>query len=87
VKTSTGYGTGGATAEDLKLMRDVSPAHVRLKAAGGIRTLDAALSMAQLGCERIGASKTAEILDELNARLGNRPIGFGSVSRGTGDSY
>jgi deoxyribose-phosphate aldolase len=69
VKTSTGYGTGGATPEDLILMRRVSPPWVKLKAAGGIRTLDAAIAMAELGCDRIGASKTAEILDELNARL------------------
>lgn len=87
VKTSTGYGTGGATAEDLKLMRDVAPPHVKLKAAGGIRSLDSAIAMAQLGCDRIGASKTAEILDELNVRLGNRPIASAPVSRGTGDAY
>ena len=69
VKTSTGYGTGGATHEDLILMRKHSPAHVKLKAAGGIRTLDAAIAVTELGCDRIGASKTAEILDELSARL------------------
>ena len=87
VKTSTGYGTGGATSEDLKLMRDVAPPHVKLKAAGGIRTLDSAITVAQLGCDRIGASKTAEILDELNARLGNPRIVHHAVSRGTRDSY
>lgn len=70
VKTSTGYGTGGATHDDLILMRKHSPAHVKLKAAGGIRTLDAAIAVAELGCDRIGASKTAEILDELTARIG-----------------
>ncbi|MDR3633460.1 MAG: deoxyribose-phosphate aldolase [Isosphaeraceae bacterium] len=69
VKTSTGYGTGGATHEDLILMRKHSPAHVKLKAAGGIRTLDAAIAVTELGCDRIGASKTAEILDDLRARL------------------
>lgn len=70
VKTSTGYGSGGATHEDLVLMRAHSPSHVKLKAAGGIRTLDAAIAAAELGCDRIGASKTAEILDELSTRLG-----------------
>lgn len=70
VKTSTGYGTGGATIDDLKLMRESSPPHVRLKAAGGVRTLDRCIEVADLGCDRIGASKTAEILDELKARLG-----------------
>jgi deoxyribose-phosphate aldolase len=69
VKTSTGYGTGGATPEDLILMRKASPPWVKLKAAGGIRTLDAAIAVAELGCDRIGASKTAEILDELSTRL------------------
>lgn len=69
VKTSTGYGTGGATHEDLKLMRRAAPPPLKLKAAGGIRTLDAAIAVAELGCDRIGASKTAEILDELTARL------------------
>jgi deoxyribose-phosphate aldolase len=69
VKTSTGYGSGGSTDADLILMRRESPPHVKLKAAGGIRTLDAAIACARLGCDRIGASKTAEILDDLTARL------------------
>jgi deoxyribose-phosphate aldolase len=69
VKTSTGYGTGGATHADLTLMRQASPPWVKLKAAGGVRTLTEAIAVAELGCDRIGASKTAEILDELNARL------------------
>ena len=69
VKTSTGYGSGGATHEDLILMRTAAPPHVKLKAAGGIRTLDAAIAAVELGCDRIGASKTAEILDELKRRL------------------
>jgi deoxyribose-phosphate aldolase len=69
VKTSTGYGTGGSTDADLILMRRESPPRVKLKAAGGIRTLDAAIACARLGCDRIGASKTAEILDDLTARL------------------
>ena len=70
VKTSTGYGTGGATHEDLVLMRKFSPPHVKLKAAGGVRTLDQAIAAVELGCDRFGASKTAEILDELRSRLG-----------------
>ena len=70
VKTSTGYGTGGATMDDLRLMRRSSPPHVKLKAAGGIRTLDAMIEAAEVGCDRIGASRTAEILDELKIRLG-----------------
>ena len=69
VKTSTGYGSSGATPSDLRLMRKAAPARVKLKAAGGIRTLDAAIEAAELGCDRIGASRTGEMLDELNARL------------------
>ena len=69
VKTSTGYGTGGATEADLILMRREAPAHVKLKAAGGVRTLDGMIACARIGCDRIGASRTAEILDELKARL------------------
>lgn len=69
VKTSTGYGPGGATIEDLKLMRAHSPEHVAVKAAGGIRTLDALLEVRALGVNRVGASKTAEILDEALKRI------------------
>jgi deoxyribose-phosphate aldolase len=69
VKTSTGYGSGGATLEDLSLMKKHSPPPMKLKAAGGIRSLDAMIAVAELGCQRIGASKTAEILDELKGRL------------------
>jgi|SRR5579875_2199291 len=69
VKTSTGYGTGGATIEDLKLMRQYSPAHVQLKAAGGIRTLDALLEVRAIGVTRVGASHTADILNECRRRL------------------
>jgi len=70
VKTSTGYGTGGATHDDLTLMRKASPPQVKLKAAGGVRTLDQAIEVVELGCDRFGASKTVEILDELKKRLG-----------------
>jgi deoxyribose-phosphate aldolase len=69
VKTSTGYGTGGATDEDLILMRKHSPAYVQVKAAGGVRTLDRLLEVRRLGVTRSGATRTAEILDELRARL------------------
>ncbi len=69
VKTSTGYGSGGATLDDLKLMRRHSPPHVQVKAAGGVRTLDALLEVRALGVTRVGASRTAEILDECRRRL------------------
>ena len=70
VKTSTGYGTGGATMEDLKLMREHSPAAVQVKAAGGVRDLDKLLEVRALGVTRVGASRTADILDECKRRLG-----------------
>jgi deoxyribose-phosphate aldolase len=70
VKTSTGYGTGGATVEDLRLMRKHAPAWVKVKAAGGVRTLDQLLEVRAAGAERSGATKTAEMLDECRRRLG-----------------
>ena len=71
VKTSTGFGTGGATIEDLKLMRAHSPARVQVKAAGGVRDLDKVLEVRALGVTRVGASRTAEILNECKRRLGS----------------
>ena len=70
VKTSTGYGTGGATHADLKLMREHSPAAVQVKAAGGVRTLDALLEVRAIGVTRVGASRTRDILDDCKKRLG-----------------
>ena len=69
VKTSTGYGTGGATLEDLKLMRKHSPENVQVKAAGGVRDLDKLLEVRALGVTRIGASRTAEMLNDCRKRL------------------
>ncbi len=69
VKTSTGYGTGGATMADLALMRKHAPAAVQVKAAGGVRDLDTLLEVRKLGVSRVGASRTAEILDACRARL------------------
>ncbi len=65
VKTSTGYGTGGAEDKDLKIMKKYSNPEIQLKAAGGIRNLKRALEVKKLGCTRIGATATKEILDEL----------------------
>jgi deoxyribose-phosphate aldolase len=84
VKTSTGYGTGGATHADLILMRKATPPHVKLKAAGGVRDLDGAIAVIELGCDRIGASRTAEILDTLKARLAGQPEANRAVPRETG---
>ncbi len=68
VKTSTGFGTGGATVEDVRLMRDHAPPHVQVKAAGGIRTLDMALTLREAGATRLGCSRTAEVLEEWRRR-------------------
>jgi len=70
VKTSTGYGSGGATIEDLTLMRLHSPSHVQVKAAGGVRTLDQLLEVRAVGVTRAGATRTVEILEECKKRLG-----------------
>ena len=69
VKTSTGYAPSGATLDDLRLMRQHSPAHVQVKAAGGVRDLDTLLAVRALGATRCGASRTKEILDEARRRL------------------
>ena len=69
VKTSTGFGTAGATLEDLRLMRAHSPAHVQVKASGGVRELDFVLQAREIGVTRCGSSRTAEILDECKRRL------------------
>ena len=74
VKTSTGYGTGGATLEDLALMRKHSPPHVQVKAAGGIRDIDMLLKVREVGVTRCGASRTKEMLDEWRRRLNLPPI-------------
>jgi len=74
VKTSTGYGTGGATHDDLKLMRQHSPEFVQVKAAGGVRDFDGLLAVRHLGVTRCGASRTSDMLDECRRRLGLHPI-------------
>lgn len=68
VKTSTGFGTGGATIDDLKLMRATCSKNVKVKAAGGVRTLDAALEVRSAGATRFGATATAAIVDEAKMR-------------------
>jgi len=73
VKTSTGYGTGGATMEDLMLMRKHTPPHIQVKSAGGIRDLDALLRVRAIGVTRSGATRTASMLDECRNRLGLPP--------------
>jgi len=64
VKTSTGFGPGGATAADVALMRRVVGPEIGIKAAGGIRTFEQAQQMVQAGATRIGASASVKIVQE-----------------------
>jgi deoxyribose-phosphate aldolase len=81
VKTSTGFAESGATHEDLALMRrSVSP-RIQVKAAGGVRTLDALIDVMNLGVTRVGATQTKAILDDFRARKAGepaRPVAAGS---------
>jgi len=85
VKTSTGYAPTGATLDDLRLMRKHSPAHVQVKAAGGVRDLNTILAAREIGVTRVGCSRTAEILEDCRKRLGLPPIT--TVSGTTAASY
>jgi deoxyribose-phosphate aldolase len=62
VKTSTGFGSGGATAEDIALMRRIVGPDMGVKASGGIRTYDDAVKMIAAGASRIGASASVAIV-------------------------
>ena len=64
VKTSTGFASRGATVADIELMRRVLPEHVRIKAAGGIRTRAAAEALVAAGADRIGSSNSVALLAE-----------------------
>jgi len=68
VKTSTGFGTGGATPEDVRLMRKTVSPHIGIKAAGGIRSLEKALEILGAGADRIGATATIKILEAWKTR-------------------
>jgi deoxyribose-phosphate aldolase len=68
VKTSTGFAPSGATHDDLRLMRANTSPHIQVKAAGGVRTLDALLAVMALGVTRVGATATAVIIDDFRAR-------------------
>ena len=69
VKTSTGYGSAGATVADVRLMRAEVSDKVRVKASGGIRCLDMVLACRQAGASRCGVSATAKIMEEAKERL------------------
>lgn len=65
IKTSTGFGTGGATCEDVRLMKECVGDKIKIKAAGGIRTIQQALMMIEAGADRIGTSCGVEIVEGL----------------------
>jgi deoxyribose-phosphate aldolase len=83
VKTSTGYAPTGATIEDLKLMRATVSPQVQVKAAHGIRTLDALLEVMDIGVTRVGATATKAMLDDFRARKAGEPVAASAPS-GTG---
>ena len=77
-------GHGGATLEDLALMRKHAPPHVQVKAAGGVRDLDTLIKVRALGVSRCGASRTKEMLDECRRRLGLPTIQMASTGSAQG---
>ena len=83
VKTSTGFAPTGATHEDLRLMRASTSPHTQVKAAGGVRTLDALIDVMNLGVTRIGATATAAIIDDFRARkAGGAAVAAAATSQG-----
>ena len=83
VKTSTGFAPSGATHDDLRLMRANTSPHVQVKAAGGVRTLDAPLDVLALGTTRVGATATKTIIDDFRARKsGAAPVAASAGSEG-----
>jgi deoxyribose-phosphate aldolase len=80
VKTSTGFAPSGATHEDLALMRRTVSPQVQVKAAGGVRTLDALIDVMNLGVTRVGATATKAIIDDFRARkAGGPPVAAGAA--------
>ena len=76
IKTSTGFSTGGATREDVKLMRDNCPASVKVKAAGGIADLQDAEDFVNLGADRLGTSRVVKIVMEQENAAGSFNEGY-----------
>lgn len=70
VKTCTGFAGGGATIEDIRLLRTVCAPGVRIKASGGIRTREQALALLEAGADRLGASSSVSIVSEASALAG-----------------
>ena len=84
VKTSTGFAPSGATHDDLRLMRANTSPHIQVKAAGGVRTLDALLAVMELGVTRIGATATETIIQDFRARKAGESPTVGAASDTSG---
>ncbi len=74
VKTSTGFADGGATLEDLRLMRENVSEKVQVKADGGVRELEMALKVREIGCTRFGATRTETIMEQCYKKTEDRRI-------------
>ena len=85
VKTSTGFAPSGATHDDLRLMRANTSPHIRVKAAGGVRTLDALLEVMALGTTRIGATAMKTIIDDFRARKAGVTVSAAAAGPTSGD--
>jgi deoxyribose-phosphate aldolase len=83
VKTSTGFGPGGATVEDVRLIRETIGSGTGIKAAGGVRTLEDLRKMVEAGATRIGTSSGVKIIEQLR---GANPAG-GADSSGASGKY
>jgi deoxyribose-phosphate aldolase len=81
VKTSTGFGPGGATVEDVRLIRETVGSGTGIKAAGGVRTLEEVRKMVEAGATRIGTSSGVKIIEQLR---GANPAGAADSSGGSG---
>ena len=86
VKTSTGFAPSGATPDDLRLMRANTSAHIRVKAAGGVRTLDGLIEVMNLGVTRIGATATEAIILDFRARKAGTAVAAGTAKTRSGGS-
>ncbi len=84
VKTSTGYGTSGATMEDLKLMIDNVGEGIQVKAAGGVRDFEKLQEVRSLGVTRCGASATKKMMDQAREALGLPAIDFEAAGPSSG---
>jgi len=85
VKTSTGFASGGATLEDLRLMRANVSEKIQIKAAGGVRTLPALLDVIDAGATRCGATATATILDDFKRMKEGAPLAASNPDSASGD--